>query len=158
FMAALFVVTVLVGFVPDSIEKIQQVRSGARPPFMGVLHLHAVLMGSWMLLLLAQTTLVATGRAAVHRKLGLVSLGLAPARVITGPALVPATHPGIRSAMQVLPPAQAAGLKRAAAQATFIMLFQIRVGVLFPLLVGLALLARRSDPETHKRLMIIATA
>jgi len=34
---------------------------------------------------------------------------------------------------------------------------QIRVGVLFPVVVGWALWVRRTDPDTHKRLMILAT-
>jgi hypothetical protein len=38
-----------------------------------------------------------------------------------------------------------------------IMIIQIRVGILFPLFVVLAIMARRKDPETHKRLMIPAT-
>ena len=37
-------------------------KAGARPPFPPMLHVHAVLMGSFLLLLLAQTVLMATGR------------------------------------------------------------------------------------------------
>jgi hypothetical protein len=91
-MAALILGTVLVGFIPDSLEKIAAVEAGQRAPFPPVLHVHAVLMGSWVLLLLAQASLVA-----------------------------------------------------------------IRTGILFPAFVVWALIVRRRYPETHKRLMILAT-
>ncbi|WP_204274332.1 hypothetical protein, partial [Klebsiella aerogenes] len=47
FMATLFVAVVLIGFVPDSLGKLSAVRLGQRPPFPAILHVHAVLMGSW---------------------------------------------------------------------------------------------------------------
>src|SRR5438094_5053250 len=62
FTAASFIAIVLAGFIPDSIGKVAAVQAGERPPFPLVLHFHAVLMGSFLLLLLAQTTLAATGR------------------------------------------------------------------------------------------------
>ena len=65
FMAALFFVTALAGFIPDSLMKIAAVKAGERAPFPLVLHVHAVLMGAWLSLLLAQTTLMATGNAAM---------------------------------------------------------------------------------------------
>ena len=52
-MAAWFIAIVLAGFIPDSLMKIEMVRTGQRPPFPLVLHMHAVLMGSFLLLLLA---------------------------------------------------------------------------------------------------------
>lgn len=39
-----------------------------------------------------------------------------------------------------------------------IMLMQIRVGILFPLFVGIALMARKTDSGLHKRMMFLATA
>lgn len=45
-MAALFVATALIGFVPDSLMKIGLVAAGGRAPFPPILHVHAVLMGS----------------------------------------------------------------------------------------------------------------
>src|SRR5688572_21729059 len=66
FMAGLFMVTVLVGFIPVSLDKIAAVEAGRRPPFPPVLHVHAVLMGTWIALLLTQAGLVATGRRTLH--------------------------------------------------------------------------------------------
>lgn len=90
FMAGLFILTVFVGFIPDSIGKIAAINAGVLPPFPPVLHVHAVLMGSWLTLLLAQTVLMATGRKGLHVQLGMASTVLAPAMVLTGFFLVPA--------------------------------------------------------------------
>ena len=49
------------------------VEAGERPPLPPVLHVHAVLMGTYLLLRLAQTTLAATGRQAWHQRLGLAA-------------------------------------------------------------------------------------
>ena len=78
-MATWFIAIVLAGFIPDSLMKIAQVRAGQRAPFPLMLHAHAVLMGSFLLLLLTQSTLVAVGRRAFHRTLGLAGMVLAPA-------------------------------------------------------------------------------
>lgn len=82
FMAGLFLFLVLAGFIPDSIDKIAAVEAGRRPPFPASLHLHAVLMGPWILLLFAQTLLMAIRRAVFHKQLGMTAFVLAPAIVI----------------------------------------------------------------------------
>src|SRR3954453_2176350 len=66
FMAAWFIAIVLAGFIPDSIMKVGMVQAGRRPPFPAVLHMHAVVMGSFLLTLLAQSWLMATGRRGYH--------------------------------------------------------------------------------------------
>jgi hypothetical protein len=91
FTAASFIAITLAGFVPSSLAKIAAVQAGERPPFPAIMHVHAVLMGSFLLLLLAQTTLVATGRCDLHRRLGLVAMVLAPALVVAGFILAPTT-------------------------------------------------------------------
>jgi hypothetical protein len=159
FMAVVFVVATLVGFIPDSLDKMAAVNAGLRPPFPPILHVHAVLMGSWLMLLLAQTVLMATGRPKVHRTLGLAALAVAPAMVVTGLIFVPLNNQGMWDAVAVAPP----GAARTAAQAAVaivndVLLYQIRDGILFSVLVFLALRARRADAGTHKRLLILATA
>ena len=74
FMAAWFIAIVLAGFIPDSLMKVEMVRTGQRPPFPMVLHMHAVVMGAFLLLLFAQTWLMATGRKAMHMQLGIGSV------------------------------------------------------------------------------------
>jgi hypothetical protein len=48
------------------------------------LHIHAVAMIAWMLLLIGQAWLVRSGRFQAHRAMGWTSLALAPAVVISG--------------------------------------------------------------------------
>jgi hypothetical protein len=156
--AASFVAIVLAGFIPDSLDKIAAVESGRRPPFPLVLHAHAVLMGSFLALLLAQTWLVATGRCALHMKLGLASLVIAPALVAVGLALVPTMYFETWNAMQAAPPEGRAQLATVVGIKENIMLLQLRIGILFPLFLGIALWARGRHSGLHKRMMILATA
>jgi hypothetical protein len=157
FTAALFVVVVLVGFVPDSIAKMEAVRAGTRPPFPMILHVHAVLMGVWLMLLLAQTTLMATHRANFHKQLGIAAFVLAPALVIVGVILVPTMRLEMANAILHGPPEVAERLRPALDRTLNIMLVQIRIGVAFALLIGLGLWARRQHSALHKRLMILGT-
>jgi hypothetical protein len=154
-MAALILITVFVGFIPDSFQKVAAVRAGLRPPFPPALHVHAVLMGSWLTLLLAQTTLMATGHRGWHKQLGIVSVALAPAIVVAGVVLVPTMYRPLWTAAQVAPTDTAAIANLTSV--SNILLIQIRVGIGFAVLIGLALLARRTNPGLHKRLMILAT-
>jgi hypothetical protein len=159
FMAALFFATVLVGFIPDSVGKVMALRAGQRPPFPIVLHIHAVLMGSWITLLLVQTTLMATGRAAAHKQLGLAGLFLAPAIVIVGSFVVPAMYHYNWALVHSTPPdLLGAPVEVAERFMSSLVAFQILAGVLFSVFVVLGLRARRNDPGTHKRLMVLATA
>jgi hypothetical protein len=159
FMAALFVLTALVGFVPSSIGKTMAVNAGMRPPFPIILHIHAVLMGSWLLLLLTQATLMATGRRAHHMKLGVTGLLLMPAMIIAGIVLVPVMVGQLFDTLKdpALPPAIRAQLEDTSIFALNIVLVQLRIALLFPLLVAVALCVRKTDADTHKRLMILAT-
>jgi hypothetical protein len=91
-MAAWFILIVLVGFIPDSLMKLGMIRAGARAPFPLILHAHAVLMGSFMLLLLAQTIMVATGRCALHKQVGVAAFVLVPALVVVGFILAPTMY------------------------------------------------------------------
>lgn len=158
FTAASFVAIVLAGFVPSSIEKAAAVEAGARPPFPLVMHLHAVLMGSFLLLLLAQTWLVATGRSALHMRLGLLSMLLAPAIVVVGFLLAKGNYMGIWAAATAGPPEVRAQMAPVLPDIENILLFQLRIGILFPLLLWIGLRARRTDPGLHKRMMILAVA
>jgi hypothetical protein len=154
FMAVLFFTVVLVGFIPDSLIKIEAVQAGTRAPFSMILHVHAVLMGSWMMLLLAQTWLMATGRPGAHKQLGLLSFILAPAIIVAGFILVPTNYVPLWHATQAAP----AELGDRLVFVTNIILLQLRIGFLFGFLICTALLVRKSDSDTHKRLMILAIA
>ena len=157
FMAALFVVTTLAGFIPDSLGKIALVEAGQRAPFPPVMHVHAALMGSWLMLLLTQTTLMATGNAKYHKKLGIASFLLAPAIILTGLVLVPTMYGQVWDATAAAPPEMREKLRGGLAVRTDIMLLQFRAGLLFATCVVLALRARRVDSGFHKRMIILAT-
>lgn len=158
FMAAWFIAIVLAGFIPDSLMKIEMVKAGARPPFPLVLHMHAVLMGSFLLLLFGQTWLMATGRSALHMRLGLVSLVVAPLLVIVGFILVPTIYHQVWHGAQSSPPAMREQMQGVVRVVDNIMLLQIRIGILFPLFLGIALMARGRNAGMHKRMMFLATA
>jgi len=155
FMAALFLLTVLVGFIPDSRNMLAAVEAGQRAPLPPILHLHAIAMGAWISLLLVQTTLVATGRGAQHRRLGLVSVGLVPLMLFAFVGVVASGFTGLASLPPGAMPADA--LASTKSLISNLVLEQTRVVVLFPVFVTWALLVRRRDPETHKRLLILAT-
>ncbi|WP_218000335.1 hypothetical protein [Sphingomonas soli] len=158
FMAALFIATVFAGFIPDSIGKMDAVAAGKRPPFPMILHVHAVLMGSWLLLLFTQALLMATGRSGLHKQLGLTAMVLAPALIIVGFLLIPAIDGQVIDGIRHGPPAVAEELRNVLPIVLNIMAIQIRVGVVFAILVVIGLAARRTDPEAHKRLMFLATS
>jgi hypothetical protein len=158
FMAASFIVVTLTGFIPDSIAKIAAVKAGERPPFPLVLHLHAVLMGSFLLLLLAQTTLAAKGRFDLHRRLGLAAFAIVPALVLVGFILVPTVYHSAWNAAQAAPPAAREQLDQIVLRRDNIMLLQLRIGILFPLFLFIGLRARGKNAGLHKRMMILAPA
>lgn len=155
-MALLLLATVLIGFIPSSLDKVAAIQAGERAPFLPVLHVHAFLMGTWILLLIAQTSLVATNHRSLHMRLGMAAVVVMPAMVITGIFLVPATMAVIWNLNPAVVPA--AVIDETKIIVSNIALLQIRVGILFPIMVGLALYYRKSDSATHKRLMILATA
>lgn len=157
-MAVFFLTVTLVGFVPDSVFKVALVEAGIRPSFPVVLHLHAVLMGAFLVLLLAQSVLAATGRQAYHQQLGLTAVVLVPALVIVGLILVPTIYHHFLGAAQTAPAAFQAHVQQGVWEFENIMLMQIRVGIVFPLFIAIALLARKTDPGLHKRMMFLATA
>jgi hypothetical protein len=158
FTAASFIVIVLAGFIPSSLAKIAAVQAGTRASFPLVLHMHAVLMGSFLLLLLAQTTLVATGRCDLHRRLGLAAMVIAPALVVVGFVLVNTLYHNLWNALQAAPAAMRDELQEALLITDNIKLLQLRVGLLFPLFLLIGLRARGRDAGLHKRMMILATA
>lgn len=157
FMAAFFVAITLTGFIPDSLMKVEMVRAGARAPFPLVLHAHAVFMGTFLLLLLAQATLMATGQRGRHMLLGQVAFVLVPAIVVVGIILVPTIYQQVWNAAQAAPPQVQEKLRHLLSFLDNIALLQLRIGILFPVCIALALRARRTDADFHKRMMFLAT-
>jgi hypothetical protein len=158
FMAVWFIVITLVGFIPDAMMKVALVKAGARPPFPLVLHFHAVLMGSFLLVLLAQTWLMATGRKALHMQLGVLGMVLAAALVVVGFVLAPTMYYQVWGGATFGPPAVRAALAPALSMIENILLLQISAGVMFAVFITIALRARERDAGLHKRMVILAVA
>ena len=108
-----------------------------------LLHLHGLLFSAWTLFFLSQTVLAATGRTQSHRAWGMLGIALATAMVFSGfaTAILSMTH-GI-----------AAGN---AENARAFAIVPVSAMVLFGAFVAVAV-ARVNNPETHKRLMLLAT-
>jgi len=158
FTVASFIAIVLIGFLPDSFAKLSAIQAGQRAPFPPVLHVHAVLMASFLLLLLGQTILVATGRRGWHMRIGIAAMVLVPVIVITGLILVPTIYHGVWNAAQTAPAAARPQLQASLSILEELLLAQIRVGLLFTIFMWIALRSRLRDPGVHKRLIILATA
>ena len=156
FTAASFIVVTFTGFIPDSLMKIEMVKAGLRPPFPIVLHMHAVLMGTFLMLLLTQTVLVANGRCDLHRRVGLGAMVVVPLLVVVGFVLVPTMYAQVWHGAQAQP--DNAGMQALLSRVDDIALLQLRIGVLFPLFIAIGLRARGRNAGFHKRMMILATA
>jgi hypothetical protein len=137
---ALFVATAIVGFAPRSAS----ILAGTMPMPPLAVHVHAFLMTAWIALLAVQTGLVAAGNQQVHRTLGVASFVLAPALLMGLIAVTIVRYYDLTEA----------GVGTIASNILFL---QIRSLVLFPVFFLWAMAARRTDLETHKRMLILAT-
>ena len=157
-MAVWFIAITLTGFIPDSMMKVGMVKAGLRPPFPIVLHMHAIVMGSFLLVLLAQAWLMATGRRAYHMQLGLLGYGLAALLVVVGLVLVPTMYGQVWTGAHFGPPQVREILQKQLPVVDDIALLQYRIGILFPLFLAIAFRARGRNAGMHKRMMFLATA
>ncbi len=137
-MAAAIVATVVIGFAPS-----YYLRSyyGTKPLSL-LLHVHGLVFSSWILLYVVQTTLVAARRTDIHRRLGVAGAVLSALVIFVG-STTAVIRAGQGAAPIGIPPL---GF-------LIVPLFDM---VTFALLVGAGLRYRRR-PETHKRLMLLAT-
>ena len=152
----LFFITVLLGFVPNSIEKIDAVAAGLLPPIPLAQHAHAVVMGSWIALAAgANLPRCARGAQLCTADLGLISFALVPAIVLVMILVTRSSWMALAAVPPgAMPPDALASTKALVAN---VLLEQLKVLVLFPLFAGWAIAVRRTDPEMHKRMMILAT-
>jgi len=113
-------------------------------------------MGSFLLLLLGQTWLMATGRRELHMKVGIAGIALAAALVIVGVVLAPTMYYETWNALQTAPSASREKLQELLSIKENILALQLRIGILFPLFLAIGLRARGIDAGLHKRMMILA--
>jgi len=138
-MAIAVAATVFAGFARTYFLKLQY----GSPPLDVLRHAHGLVFTSWVLLFLAQTTLVAARRTDIHRRLGIFGAVLAALVIIMGTATAI-----LRAKAGAAPIPGVSPLSFLA-----IPLFDM---VVFAILIGAALYLRRR-PETHKRLMTLGT-
>jgi hypothetical protein len=113
------------------------------PPLSNLLFLHGVVMSAWLMLFMVQTALVEFGRTDLHRRLGVVGVGLAALVFFVGVvAALDAGRRGFSPAPQVTP--------------QMFLAIPLVDMLVFAILVGLAL-AKRRNSGTHKRLMLLGT-
>jgi uncharacterized membrane protein YozB (DUF420 family) len=135
----------LAGFGPSIIEPTNRT---VPLPITALVATHALASSAWILLFIAQTTLVATGRTSIHRRLGLVGLLLAIVFVVSGCLVnIGEATRGFDLSGDLVP--------RGADLDPSFVLAPINTFGLFAVLVGTALWYRRR-PDVHKRLMVMA--
>ena len=108
-----------------------------------LIHVHGAAFSAWILLLIAQTSLVAANRVDVHRKLGLAGFGLACVMVLLG---IMAATDSLRRAF---------GGAGALDPKTFYIIPFTDMAI-FATLIFFAFRAR-TNPPAHKRLILVAT-
>jgi hypothetical protein len=140
-MAIVLTATVFAGFAPTYYLTSYTERPFALTP---LLHLHGAAFTAWMFLLVAQTSLIATGARRLHMNLGLFGAILAAFMTVVGPIV----------AVQRTASGQIADL--GAPPLVFLAVPVIGM-IVFAVLVAAALFYRTRSPAAHKRLMLLAT-
>lgn len=142
-MAIVTSATIVAGFSQTYLPK---VLTGA-PALPAIVHLHAAVFVSWLAVFVAQTTLVLSGRTAVHRRLGVAGVALAAVMLVVGAmTAVSVARLGHRGIPGVEFP-----------DAEGFLLLNLSSIVVFAALVGAGWYFRR-NAQSHKRLMLMATA
>jgi hypothetical protein len=134
-----FLVTAFAAFAPSYYLKSITHAPALRP----LLHLHGAVFSAWLVLLFAQSTLVAAHRVDVHRRLGVAGALLAALMVPLGmtTAVDAARHGASKDGLDPL----------------VFLIFPFGQMILFGVFVGAALW-NRARPEFHRRFILVATA
>ncbi len=149
-MAVSVTLTVFLGFAPSyyfkSLTHATHYPTGVpiSPALAPLIHVHALVFSAWILFFIAQTTLVATARIAVHRRLGIVGAVLAPVMAALG------FLTAVRGGRGGWNPG---GPYRDSLSFMIVGLSDILV---FSCFIAAGFFYRRR-PEAHKRLMLLAT-
>jgi len=140
-LIAMMIATVLFGFARSVfLRPLFPAFPTPQEPFF---YIHGILYFGWMALMLVQASLISTRNPALHMRLGVIAYALVPAMIAMGVigSLIAARRAGGFVGVPV-PPLQ---------------FLSVVLGdmVMFGLFTGLAL-AYRSQPQAHKRLIILA--
>jgi hypothetical protein len=140
-LSILMALTVVGGFGPTYYFAGSQARTIAGNPVTPLVHLHGFLFSAWVLLFIVQTSLIATRRVAVHRRLGIAGVGLAIGMIVVG----------LRTAIV----AAKGGVAPGGVDPLVFLVVPMFDIVCFAAFVTAAVLQRRNK-EAHKRLMLLA--
>jgi hypothetical protein len=139
-MAVLLLTLNIVGFAPSFFLRARYGKDAL--PLLT--HLHGIVFMSWFVLFLVQSSLVATGRPRLHRRLGAFGAGLAALMVVSGLATL------YRGVLEVL---EAGG---SVVRASQFLWGNLALLLLFVVFVALAIVFRRRR-AAHGRLMLLAS-
>jgi hypothetical protein len=134
-----FLVTAFVAFAPSYYLK----SVTHAPALSSLLHVHGAVFTAWLVLLFAQSALVATHRVDLHRRLGIAGALLAAVMVPLG--IVTAIDAAQR------------GATKPGLDPLVFLVFPFGQVVLFAVFIGAALW-NRARPEFHRRFILVATA
>jgi hypothetical protein len=124
-----------------------QFNEGPGPVLTNALHIHGALCTAWVVLLVVQTRLIAVGRRALHRTLGLLGAVVAIGILASG------VFVALNATRRVHTSTTADTL----ADPYVFLIFPLTTVALFAVFVLLAVL-KRHRPDAHKRYMLLATA
>jgi len=151
--AAVFMILLNVaGFAPSLIDQSRRV---APPTWL--VTAHGALAGAWLLFFLIQTTLVATRRTAIHRRLGVAGPFIAFAMIAVGSmTVIDLARRGYDLSGDIARAAGPSGSPAPTGQERAVRMFPLLLAFAnFGILTGLGL-AFRHRPAVHKRLMVLA--
>uniref|UniRef100_B0T5C9 DUF2306 domain-containing protein n=1 Tax=Caulobacter sp. (strain K31) TaxID=366602 RepID=B0T5C9_CAUSK len=142
-MALTCLAIAVLGFVPTYFLPMAQGRFRAEP----LVHIHGLVLFSWMTLFCAQTWLVAQGKTLAHRAWGVLGVSIATAMLLLVTAVV-----SMRIAQASLP-GQPAGLAHHVRAFAWVSIG----GISFFTGAFVLAIVKVKQPETHKRLLLLAT-
>lgn len=159
-MSIVLLLTVFVGFLPTLYLRTFR----GLPPLPGHLHVHGAILTGWFVWLVVQTSLIKTNRVAHHRRLGALGAILGLAVVFAGPLATFSLVPRIRAAgLDLDMDISALGISGLGSDLSIARFLSgtvvwpnIASVATFAVLVLAAMLLRRR-PDTHKRLMLLAS-
>jgi hypothetical protein len=142
-MAASCLAIAVLGFMPTYFVPLAHGTFRAEP----IVHLHGVILFSWVVYFFTQSWLVAQGRTPSHRSWGLLGVSIITAMTFIVTAVV-----SMRIAQAQLP-GQPAGVAHAVRAFAWISISTI----LFIVPVFILAVVKLRDTETHKRLIVLLT-
>jgi hypothetical protein len=144
-MALAMAAATFLGFAPTYF--LVGFNDGPTPDLTPRLHIHGALCTAWVLLLVVQTRLIASRRHDIHRLVGIAGVGIGVAIAVSGIFVGLNSHRRVHTAVTA----------DTLADPYVFLIFPFVAVFMFTLFATLGVLKRRR-PESHKRLMLLATA